>query len=126
MYLAIKHLHMTLALISIIGFMVRGVLAINQHPYMKQRWIRIAPHIVDTLLLVAAIYLAWTLRANPLHHSWLLAKIIALVVYVVLGTQVIKTKGSVQRQWLFYGLSIATFAYIGAVAVTKSASLGLF
>ncbi|EAR08109.1 SirB2 family protein [Reinekea blandensis] len=120
MYLMIKHLHMTLALISILGFIVRGALAINQHSIMQQKWIRILPHIIDTGLIVAAIYLAWFLRLNPITQPWLAVKIVALVVYIVLGARVIKRRGSVKAQWVTYAAAIATFAYIGAVAMTRS------
>lgn len=117
---------MTLAFLSITGFMVRGVLAIAQHSVMQHKAVKIVPHIIDTLLLVAAVYLAWTLSANPLQHSWLLAKIIALVFYVYCGAQVIKTRGSKIRQWAFYSMAVASFSYIIAVAMTKSPILGLF
>lgn len=120
MYLMIKHLHMTLAIISILGFIVRGALAINQHTIMQQKWIRILPHIIDTGLLVAAIYLAWFLRFNPLQQPWLAAKIIALVLYIILGARVIKRRGSTTTQWITYAAAIVTFAYIGAVAITRS------
>lgn len=116
----IKHLHMTVALISIIGFIVRGVLAINQHSLMQQKWIRILPHINDTLLLAAAVYLAWMLQANPLEQGWLAAKIIALIIYIVLGARVIRTRGTKSQQWLTYCAAILTFLYISGVAVTKS------
>lgn len=115
-----KHLHMTLALISLIGFAIRGPLAINKHTIMQQKWIRIVPHINDTLLLLAAIYLVWALQLNPLTQSWLAAKIIALVIYIILGARVIKTRGSKTLQWSTYVAGLAVFAYIGAVAVTKS------
>jgi uncharacterized membrane protein SirB2 len=117
---------MTFAFISILGFMVRGVLAINQHAIMRKKWIRILPHINDTLLLSAAIYLAWTLRANPLNHDWLFAKIIALIFYIGIATVVIKTKGTKRIQWACYGLAIMIFSYIVAVAITKSISVGIY
>ncbi|WP_320827003.1 SirB2 family protein [Reinekea sp.] len=120
MYLLIKNIHMTLAMLSIIGFIVRGPLAIHQHALMQQKWLRILPHIVDTFLLLAAIYLAWTLSLHPLNNAWLLAKVIALVVYIGLGAMVIKRRGSVTRQWLTYGAAIGVFAYILAVAITKN------
>lgn len=126
MYLIFKHAHMTLAFISIAGFMVRGILAIAQHPIMQRKLLRIAPHLIDTFLLGSALYLAWTLQANPLVHHWLLAKIIGLVAYIIFGAQVIKTRGSKIRQWAFYTLAVATFSYIIAVAITKSPSLGLW
>lgn len=121
MYLTIKTAHMTLATISIMGFMVRGALANNQHPLMQQRWIRIAPHVIDTLLLLAAIYLAWAIRANPFVQGWLMAKILALLVYIGLGTVVIKQLGSRVINWTCYGLAVLTFYYIGWVATTKTA-----
>jgi uncharacterized membrane protein SirB2 len=120
MFLLIKNIHMTLAILSIIGFIVRGPLAINQHAIMQQKWLRILPHVVDTFLLLAAIYLAWTLSLHPFNSGWLLAKVIALVVYIGLGALVIKRRGSVKRQWLTYGAAIGVFVYIIAVAITKN------
>jgi uncharacterized membrane protein SirB2 len=118
-YLFVKHLHMTLALISIIGFVIRGTLALNHHPLLTSKWAKISPHIVDTLLLSAAVFLAWSLKLNPFTTPWLLAKIIALLVYIILGTQVIKNKGSKTRQRLCFVAAILTFSYMLSVAFTK-------
>lgn len=119
MYLFVKHLHMTLALISIIGFVIRGTLALNHHPLLTSKWAKISPHIVDTLLLSAAVFLAWSLKLNPFTTPWLLAKIIALLVYIILGTQVIKNKGSKTRQRLCFVAAILTFSYMLSVALNK-------
>jgi uncharacterized membrane protein SirB2 len=116
---------MTFALISIIGFMVRGILAIKQHAIMRNKWLRILPHVNDTLLLSAAIFLAWSIRANPIHHDWLFAKIIALIAYIGIATVVIKTKGSETLQWTCYGIAVLIFSYIAAVAMTNSITFGL-
>lgn len=121
MYLIFKHLHMTLALVSIIGFMVRGQLVFRQHPLLNNKWLRIAPHVIDTMLLSAAIYLAYSLRLWPWEAAWLGAKVVALVVYILLGTLVIKRKGSLGQQKLTYVAAILVFFYIAAVAITKSA-----
>lgn len=119
MYLFVKHLHMTLALISIIGFVIRGTLALNHHPLLTSKWAKISPHIVDTLLLSAAVFLAWSLQLNPFSTPWLLAKIIALLMYIILGTQVIKNKGGKTRQRLCFVGAILTFSYMLSVALTK-------
>ncbi len=121
MYLIFKHLHMTLALLSIIGFMVRGQLAFRQHPLLDKKWLRISPHIVDTLLLSAAIYLAYSLRLWPWEAAWLCAKVIALILYILLGTLGIKRKGSLKQQKITYAAAILVFLYIAAVAISKSA-----
>ena len=62
---------------------------------------------------------------NPLEHSWLLAKLIALVLYVYLGNQVIKRRGSRARQWLSYVLALVVFTYMLGVALTKNSWLFL-
>ena len=119
MYLIIKHLHMTVALISIVGFIIRGPLAINQHPIMNKKWLKIAPHVNDTILLAAAIYLAATLHIHPFNSPFILAKVIALIVYIVLGAMVIKRRGSKAMQWTNYLLAILCFGYILGIAFSK-------
>src|SRR5690625_647029 len=85
MYPIMKHLHMTLAFLTLFSFALRGIWMMRRSPLLHQRWVKIAPHIIDTLLLVTALILAGILRYNPGAHPWLMAKIIALVVYIVLG-----------------------------------------
>lgn len=120
MYLIIKHLHMTVALISILGFIIRGPLAINQHPIMDKKWLKILPHVNDTILLAAAIYLAATLHLHPFNSPFILTKVLALIVYIGLGVIVIKRKGSLRFQWLSYSLAILCFCYILVIAFTKN------
>lgn len=54
-YLALKHLHTTTVLITIVLFAIRGVWMLIDSPLRRRRWVRIAPHIIDTLLLLSAI-----------------------------------------------------------------------
>src|SRR5690625_7262182 len=83
MYPIMKHLHMTLAFLTLFSFALRGIWMMRRSPLLHQRWVKIAPHIIDTLLLVTALILAGILRYNPGAHPWLMAKIIALVVYKI-------------------------------------------
>ena len=64
-YEAIKHLHMTFARLSIIGFVLRGVWMMRDSPMLGRRLVRILPHIIDTLLLVTAIALAVMIAQYP-------------------------------------------------------------
>ena len=74
MYFALKHLHVLCAAISIIGFIVRGALRIANSPVLQKKWIRIAPHVVDTLLILSAIGLTLIIHQYPLTSAWLSAK----------------------------------------------------
>ena len=87
---------------------------------LARRWVRIVPHVVDTVLLVSAIALAAMIGDDPGTRGWLSAKVIGLLVYIALGSVALKygpTRGV--RSAAFVG-ALATFAYIVSVAVTKS------
>lgn len=119
-YIALKHLHITFVALSGLLFLVRGIWMLRDSPRLQQRWARIAPHVIDTLLLASAIGLAVWSHQYPGQMPWLTAKVAALVAYIVLGTIALKrgrTKGV--RTAAFVG-ALACFAYIVAVAVTKN------
>jgi len=118
-YSAIKHLHVTAVAASLVLFTLRGTWMLASPEKLQQRWARIVPHVVDTLLLVSAIWLA--LQINPeVPRGWLVAKLAGLVVYVVLGAIALKrgrTRGI--RVAALIG-ALAAFGYIVSVALTKS------
>lgn len=119
-YIALKHLHITFVALSGLLFLVRGIWMLRASPNLEQRWARIVPHIVDTLLLASAIGLAVVSHQYPGQMPWLTAKVVGLVAYIVLGTIALK-RGRTQgvRTAAFVG-ALACFAYIVAVAVTKN------
>jgi uncharacterized membrane protein SirB2 len=86
MWMVIKHLHITLVVISVGGFVLRGVLMLLQSKILQQRWIKRLPHIVDTLLFASGIFLAWSSHQYPFVNSyWLTSKMLALVAYIGFG-----------------------------------------
>ncbi|MBS0437637.1 MAG: SirB2 family protein, partial [Proteobacteria bacterium] len=110
--------------LSITGFVARGAAALANAAWVRSRAARTLPHIVDTVLLVSAITLAWTLRLNPLTTPWLGAKIVGLLAYIALGMLALKPtrpRGVRIAAWL---AALVCFAQIVATAITKSA-LGL-
>jgi uncharacterized membrane protein SirB2 len=116
----VKLIHISCAVISLSGFTVRGMMALMGSTYLQQRWLKIVPHIVDTLLLASAVYLAMASRQYPVEQSWLTAKVLALLVYIVAGMWVMRF-GQTQRQKASaYILALASFSYIVAVALTRS------
>lgn len=101
-------------------FFVRGVWMLRDSSLLQQRWVKVAPHIVDTLLLASAIALAWQLGISPLEHPWLAGKIVALLLYIGIGTIALK-RGKTKRIRLFAWLTAqVVFLYIVSVAVTHN------
>jgi uncharacterized membrane protein SirB2 len=121
----LKAMHVGSAILSISGFVLRGVWMLQDSPLSKARATRILPHVVDTVLLVSAIALALRSAQYPFVHAWLSAKVLALLVYIVLGSVALKYGRSRRVRALSYGLALAVFLYIVAVAVTRSPVLGL-
>lgn len=120
----LKTVHVALALLSIGGYIGRGVLMLRDSPMLSARWIRIAPHIVDTLLLLAGVGLAISIRQYPFVHAWLTAKVLALVAYIVVGAIGLRYGRTKRIRTIAWLGAILIFGYIFAVAVTHSPSLG--
>ncbi|HKO88479.1 MAG TPA: SirB2 family protein [Burkholderiales bacterium] len=115
MYAALKALHISAAAISFGLFAYRGALMLADSPFLRQRWLRIVPHAVDTVLLAAGVGLAFMLRQVPGESPWLTAKLIALAIYILLGA--IALRG---RRGMAFFAALAVFAYIVGVAVNKN------
>jgi len=121
----LKTIHVTFAALSFTGFFIRGIWMLRDSVLLQQRWVKIAPQVVDTVLLVSAIALTVQLRLSPLAQPWLMAKIVALAVYIGVGLVALRfgrTKSVRTVAWL---LGLVIFAYIVSVAVSKSV-LGWF
>ena len=120
-YMAIKHAHMLFAIISITLFILRAWLAIPSPARIKNKLLKVLPHIIDTLLLAMGVWLAVLSKQIPFDNSpWLSAKVIGLVLYIIVGTIAIK-RGKTRGQRLIATLAaIAIFAYIYGAAISKS------
>ncbi|PJF20441.1 MAG: regulator SirB, partial [Phototrophicales bacterium] len=96
MYLVFKYAHMLFAVVSFSLFVVRGFWMITESSQLQQRWVKIVPHVNDALLLSCAIALMLILHQYPGTHHWLTAKVLALLLYIGLGTIALK-RGKTRR-----------------------------
>ena len=120
----IKDLHVLLAVLSISGFVARGILMLRDSPLLSARWVRVAPHIVDTLLLVAGVWLAVRTAQYPFVHGWLTAKVVGIVAYIVVGAIGLRYGRTKRIRAIAWIGAIVIFLYIVGVAVTRSPVLG--
>jgi uncharacterized membrane protein SirB2 len=118
-YLLLKEVHVACAILSIAGFAARGALMLRESPLLQARFARIAPHVVDTVLLASAIALAWQSGQYPFAQDWLTAKLLALIAYIFLGTVALKRgRGKPVRATAFV-LALGTALYIVSVALAR-------
>ena len=118
-YLSLKHFHMGCAALSGSLFLLRGAWMLRASSMLQQRWVRIAPHIVDTLLLASAIGLALWSHQYPGQQPWLTAKLAALLGYIVLGSIALKRGRTKGQRLAAFVAALLLFAYIVTVAITK-------
>jgi uncharacterized membrane protein SirB2 len=119
-YGALKTIHESAVAISFAGFFARGVGMLRGAPWVKHRMARTLPHLVDTILIVSAVWLAWMLRLTPANAPWIAAKIVGLVAYIALGMVALRfgrTKSVRASAWV---AALLTFGYIVSVAITQA------
>src|SRR5690625_7828448 len=113
-YYLIKHLHILFALTSGIGFGLRGFIRLILNRPLRHKVWRIAPHIVDTLLLASGVVL-WATAGWP-FFSWLGLKLLLVAVYIAVGVLSFRS-----RQQGAAGLRY-TIAALGLLAAARAAA----
>ena len=116
-YLALKNLHLATLTITLVLFLLRGAWMMADSPRLQVRWVRIVPHVNDTLLLISGIALAVLIQQYPLVHGWLTAKLLALIVYIVLGTLALKRGKTKSQRVAAWFAALLVFGYMVAVAL---------
>ena len=114
-------IHVSTVFISIAGFLVRGVWMMRSPSLLQQRWVRVVPHVNDTLLLVSAIALVVITSQYPGPTAWLNAKIVALVVYILLGIIALNRGKTMRVRVSAWVLAIVVYTYMVLVAFSRSA-----
>lgn len=116
-YFVLKHIHVTLAVVSVVLYLIRAALSLSRSRTPSLPF-RVITHLVDTLLLGLGVTLAYKLFINPLDTPWLAMKLLAILAYIVCGTVVMKGK---KRQVKLHAmvLSLVLIAYIFTIALTK-------
>lgn len=118
--LLLKTVHISCAASSYILFFLRGIWSLNGSTIMRQRWIKIVPHVVDTLLIVSAITLAFSIHQYPFVDAWLTTKVIALLLYIGLGFVALRYGRSKTVRLSAWIMAQLVFTYIVLVAISHN------
>ena len=121
-FLLLKGLHIICAFTSYTLFFLRGIWSFKGTPIMRQGWVKIVPHFVDTLLLVSAIALALTIHQYPFVDFWLTAKVLGVFLYIWLGFVALKYGKSKNTRILAWLTAQVVFACIVLIAIYHSAA----
>lgn len=125
-YALLKMIHVGSIIVSYLLFFLRGVWLMQDSAKLQQRWVKILPHVVDTILLTSAVALAMIIQQSPLSDSWLTAKVIGLLLYISLGMIAMRFGKTRKARIIAWITAQCVFIYIVLVALTKSPVLGIW
>ncbi len=121
MYLALKTLHMTFALLSFTGFLLRSYLMFIDSKWLSHKAVLIAPHLIDGLFLTCGFWMAFMVNFGLFNQPWLSMKVLLLMVYLFfVGMTLSRGKTKVIRVGSF-SCAVFTFIYIVGIAINKTA-----
>ncbi|MEI6145264.1 MAG: invasion protein [Methylococcales bacterium] len=114
----LKTLHLTFILLSLISFVGRVILSEVNPELLKLKVLKIAPHILNALLIGSGFVLVFQGDWLSGDFGWIIAKLLVLIAYIGLGLFVMKSQGT--KKWVAFIAAMACIVYIGIVAVTKN------
>lgn len=118
MYMMAKHLHMTAVGMSVLLFVFRFIYGQMNPSFLQKKWVKVVPHIIDTVLLGSAIWLCVILSQYPIVNSWLTAKVIGVIGYILFGLLALKSETPVKK-WGGFAGALIVLGVTAKVAITK-------
>ena len=117
-YAPMKLLHTACVVCSGVLFSTRGALMWVESRWTNDAILRRLSYAIDTVLLGSAVSLVGILHQYPFVSSWLAAKVLLLVVYIMLGIFALRRgRTRLTRQGCFVA-ALSVYAFIISVAVT--------
>ncbi|MBZ6392004.1 MAG: SirB2 family protein [Pantoea dispersa] len=154
-YPLIKNFHLLTVAITITLFLLRFYWLTTGSALLQRRWVRIAPHINDTFLLLSGALLVLITHFYPLtpQGSWLTEKLLAVIIYIALGSVALSRRprsmgaprggpffclvgvcvwvtrpgrpGGVPRRWVACLVAVVALLLVIKLAMTKMPLLGI-
>ncbi|WP_045047051.1 SirB2 family protein [Rouxiella chamberiensis] len=124
-YIWVKDFHILFITASIVLFVLRFFWKWANAGIMQQRWVKIAPHIIDTFMLISGIWLVVITHFYPFspQGSWLTEKLFGVIIYIALGFVALgegrKKVRSQKTRWVAFILALGCLYLIVKLAITK-------
>lgn len=127
-YPLIKNFHLLTVAITITLFLLRFYWLTTGSAQLQRRWVRIAPHVNDTFLLLSGALLVLITHFYPFtpQGSWLTEKLLAVIIYIALGSVALSRRPrSVATRWVACLVAVVALLLVIKLAMTKMPLLGI-
>jgi len=112
MYSEIKLLHIICVISTLTLFSIRVIWKFFFPHLLQQRWVKILPHTIDTILFISGIALVILLQQYPFVHDWITIKFFAVLVYIICGALVLKYAKTFTGRLIALFIGILSAIYI--------------
>ncbi|MBV4366440.1 SirB2 family protein [Erwinia sp. BNK-24-b] len=126
-YGSVKTLHLLTVTITAAMFLLRFFWLQSGSAMLQKRWVRIVPHVNDTLLLLSGFLLVAITHFYPFtpQGAWLTEKLFGVIIYIALGFIALGRKPRAQKvRWIAFIVAAATLVVVYHLATTKMPLLG--
>ncbi|MCL5050420.1 SirB2 family protein [Aliidiomarina maris] len=126
MYTAFKHFHMTMAILSLVLLVIRFLLAVRRPDALNQKFLKIVPHVIDTLLVVSIITILMHVDISVYPSGFIGEKALFFIVYIVFSVlTILSLRGRVTAKLKFpaFVLAIVSWLWLVHVAFSKAPML---
>ncbi|MDR0780475.1 MAG: SirB2 family protein [Pseudomonadales bacterium] len=120
MYLTIKTLHMTCALLSFTGFLFRAYLMVIESRWLNYKWVLWVPPVIDTVFLLSGATMAMMVNFGFFTQFWLSTKVALLMFYFLFAGIALNRGKTKTIRVIGFFLAVSTFVYIVGIAVHKT------
>lgn len=121
-------LHIAAVVLTISFFVLRYWWRYSNNPLIDARWVRIAPHGIDTVLFLSGLGLMWVTGYLPFTDkgTWLTEKLFGVIIYIVLGFIALgrRRPRSQQVGFIAFLLGLVVLYIIIKLATTRIPLLG--
>lgn len=114
----LKLIHLIFIFSALASFVSRVALSVLKPEILQNKIVKIAPHVIDTFLLLSGITLVINGNWMEGEMGWIFSKIILLLAYIGFG--VITMRLSDSRRWIALAGSLTCFVFIFIIAITKN------
>jgi len=120
----VKTIHVTCAILTMLSFAARGAWMLMHSPMLQKKAVKIAPHVIDTVLLLSGVILVVEYYPEFHRHDWLLAKLVTVVLYILSGSIAISYGRTLLIRTAALIASFMLLAVILGLVMTRSLSFG--
>lgn len=116
LYYWLKQVHVYSVMLSFTLFLLRGGWVLSGRSLPRHPVLRALPHTVDTVLLGSALWLTTIIQQYPFRETWLTAKVLLLLAYIVLGSLALRRAPTRATRAVAFVAAVGTFLFLYSVA----------